>query len=325
MDFKQFKILLERYDAGEATPTERQVVEAWYDSFSNGQDSPRIFRDEALRKETSEALWGSIERKLVKESFFRKHKDKVFRFCAAAVVVIVAGLWYVSYTAQEANQEVARISTSDAPLFISTTGSKERKQIQLPDSTQIWLNANSQLIVSHDFGDSTRVVQLIGEAFFDVKPDAMKPFHVKTGHLGVEVLGTAFNIQAYADVQKNAITVAHGLVAVTDEHQVELAHLQKGENLTYDTDSYDVVVAQETDPGSWREGKAVFVRASFDEVARVFFNFYGVRLNNLRKESSFFSYNMTILAQQPMVETLEKICSIHRLKYRRHDDEIILY
>src|SRR5690606_32069287 len=72
-------------------------------------------------------------------------------------------------------------------------------QLTLPDGSRVWLNAASSMTFPVQFSGSKRVVKLNGEAFFDIKHDAAKPFIVETPLQSLEVLGTTFNVSAYAD------------------------------------------------------------------------------------------------------------------------------
>ena len=80
-----------------------------------------------------------------------------------------------------------------------------RKEIQLPDGSIVWINAQSTLIYEKKFLGIERNVLLLGEAFFKVKKDPEKPFVVNTHAINIKVLGTEFNVSAYPD-NKNIIT-----------------------------------------------------------------------------------------------------------------------
>ena len=87
--------------------------------------------------------------------------------------------------------------------------------IKLPDGTQVWLNADSKLTFTENFGDKTREVSLNGEAFFDVFHDAEHPFIIHTGKADVKVLGTTFNIRNYAVDKTMEATLIKGKIEVT--------------------------------------------------------------------------------------------------------------
>lgn len=89
-------------------------------------------------------------------------------------------------------------------------------RISLPDGSQVWLNAASSLRFPVAFGNGERKVELTGEAYFDVRPDAAKPFKVAVAEKAeVAVLGTEFNINAYTDEPAIRATLVKGSVAVT--------------------------------------------------------------------------------------------------------------
>src|SRR5690606_7700884 len=87
-------------------------------------------------------------------------------------------------------------------------------QIVLPDGTQVWLNSASSLKYPNRFDGPERVVELEGEAFFDVSKLQEKPFKVVSGGQVVEVLGTQFNISAYRDEVPARTTLVSGHVQV---------------------------------------------------------------------------------------------------------------
>lgn len=92
-------------------------------------------------------------------------------------------------------------------------GSKTK--VVLEDGTQIWLNAESELKYPSTFkGKDKRVVNLKGEAYFDVTKNKKKPFEVYAAGYKFKVLGTAFNIKAYPGEGKMQTTLEHGKVNV---------------------------------------------------------------------------------------------------------------
>lgn len=89
----------------------------------------------------------------------------------------------------------------------------------LSDGTKVWLNTQSSLIYPNTFAaNAPRQVQLKGEAYFEVAPDAKRPFIVDCGQLQTTVIGTAFNVRNYAD-SAPCITLEHGSVQVSGHSQ----------------------------------------------------------------------------------------------------------
>jgi transmembrane sensor len=89
-------------------------------------------------------------------------------------------------------------------------------KLVLPDGTKVWLNAASSLRYPASFAGKDRTVMLTGEAYFEVAPDANKQFNVMVEGVDntpmkIEVLGTAFNIQAYPDEPVRTATLVSGM------------------------------------------------------------------------------------------------------------------
>ncbi|MFF5381197.1 FecR family protein [Pedobacter suwonensis] len=88
-------------------------------------------------------------------------------------------------------------------------------QVNLPDGTKVWLNAATTLKYPYAFAKNERLVELNGEAYFEVSKDRARPFRVKTAAQTVEVLGTHFNINAYRDETVVKTTLLEGAVKVS--------------------------------------------------------------------------------------------------------------
>jgi transmembrane sensor len=89
-------------------------------------------------------------------------------------------------------------------------------QVQLPDGSNVWLNASSSLRYPVAFTGHTRTVELTGEAYFEIAPNAGQPFIVKAAHTDVQVLGTQFNMMAYDDETNVKTTLLTGAVKVNN-------------------------------------------------------------------------------------------------------------
>lgn len=99
---------------------------------------------------------------------------------------------------------------------LTTTAGEQSPPLTLSDGTRVWLNAASSIRYPVDFSGDTRTVVVTGEAYFEVARDAAKPFYVQVRDLTVAVLGTDFNINAYADEPAIKTTLLAGSVKVLD-------------------------------------------------------------------------------------------------------------
>lgn len=142
-----------------------------------------------------------------------------------------------------------------------------RSSVNLADGSRVILDSNSALAV--DFTGAERHVRLLaGQAYFDVAPDANKPFHVKAGDVEVRVTGTAFNV----DLEDKQIDVAvtHGSVKVSDKTsgQPLSQPLTAGQRLTYDRDLHQAnlqsMPVNQISP--WRNGQLIANNARLGDV-----------------------------------------------------------
>lgn len=120
----------------------------------------------------------------------------------------------------EAFLKQAKFSPDHLDFIVINNLSNQKYQIKLPDSTKIWLNGNSSMKVPKDFHKSDkRILQLVGEAYFDVseinKEENKQPFIVLTEGQMVEVYGTKFNLASYPTKKITKTTLVEGSLKVT--------------------------------------------------------------------------------------------------------------
>lgn len=126
----------------------------------------------------------------------------------AASVLLV---WFVAFYVPQKNN--SKETTAQNTVVTTKRGSKTK--IQLPDGTQVWLNADSKITYNEKFQGALREVYLTGEAFFDVVRNEAKPFVIHTHSIDVKVLGTSFNVRSYEDEKNTETSLIHGSVEVT--------------------------------------------------------------------------------------------------------------
>lgn len=88
-------------------------------------------------------------------------------------------------------------------------------RITLPDGTRLWLNAASSVTFPTTFNSSRRNIKISGEAYLEVSSNPRQPFSVELGKSTIDVLGTNFNVQAYADDRNITTTLLEGSVRVS--------------------------------------------------------------------------------------------------------------
>jgi len=131
-------------------------------------------------------------------------------FWAGSVAASLLIFWVIFYPVDSDTKNDQRIAENTV-----TTKPGSKSSIQLPDGTQVWLNADSKLTYNENFLGKFREVQLTGEAYFDVTKDKDHPFIIHTKTMDIKVLGTAFNVRSYANEKIAETALFRGSVEVT--------------------------------------------------------------------------------------------------------------
>ena len=177
--------------------------------------------------------------------------------------------------------------------------------VALADGTLINLNAGSSLRYPNGFkAEGNREVFLTGEAYFQVSHDAKRPFLVHTDDLEIEVLGTHFNVQAYADEKNSNTVLVNGVVQVKQTANPEDAVVLKpGMQASYTQGSKTLEIASvNTAPYiAWVKGQLYFDQADFPQIARILERKFDVQIqvNNtaLKKEKFTAKFKAESLEQ----------------------------
>lgn len=147
--------------------------------------------------------------------------------------------------------------------------------ITLSDGTRVHLNAETRLTYPVCFSSKERIVQIEGEAYFDVAPDKEHPFIVKTSHTSVRVTGTSFNVRAYADEDTESTTLISGTVRINSGN--EEFELVPNQHYTYNKNTGTNTVANvNTDLyTSWESGSFIFLNVPLENVMSYLSKWYG--------------------------------------------------
>ncbi|TYR36235.1 FecR family protein [Sphingobacterium phlebotomi] len=181
-------------------------------------------------------------------------------------------------------------------------------KLNLPDGTEVWLNAASSLRYPLNFGESARKVELTGEAYFSVVKKTVGtkklPFIVQVGEQELEVLGTAFNVNSYVDKIKT--TLVEGAVQLRFPNSRREKLLPNQQSI-YSTRSGKIHV-EEINPYytiAWRSGSFAFNNAPLGEVLDCLSRWYDVSFEYaVDKESVRFTGSIS------RYENIEKLLGL---------------
>lgn len=157
-------------------------------------------------------------------------------------------------------------------------------EVILPDHTHVWLNAGSRLVYPTQFQGKTREVMLFGEAFFKVTKNADHAFVVNTSDLEVTVLGTEFNLSAYAEDNVIQTVLKEGSVSVQRRNSgfyEKALTLKPNQMALFNKNSKEINVYQvDADNYTfWIQGLLSFDEIDFNRIIKKVERFYNIRIS----------------------------------------------
>lgn len=179
------------------------VLDHYWDTVQNAKEPERLTKPAGHRHSASRNTSPGAYRIA---AFKRHYKRRRLLLSVLLAVVIASGGWLTWKNFVIKDHEMNVVSTRN--------GSKT--MITLPDGTQVWLNADSKITYPNNFQQAgSREITLAGEAFFDVKHDAGRPFIIHTRYLNIKDIGTSFNIKAYPDDSLSEASLISGAIEVS--------------------------------------------------------------------------------------------------------------
>ncbi|MEZ2445674.1 FecR family protein [Chitinophaga sp. RCC_12] len=148
--------------------------------------------------------------------------------------------------------------------------------LALPDGSKIWLNAASKLRFPTQFTGKERMVELEGEAYFEVAHNQQQPFVVKVKDMQVEVLGTHFNVMAYADEASINTTLLEGKVRLRNDGAAAVILNPGQEGVFTGNKGFKVNKADIEQVMSWKNGYFIFNDEDLTSIMRKISRWYNV-------------------------------------------------
>lgn len=199
-------------------------------------------------------------------------------------------------------------------------------RLHLPDGTQIWVNASSELRYPLAFSQSKREVTLTGEAYFEVakmnRGGKSVPFFVYTGDQRLEVLGTAFNINSYGKTIKT--TLVNGKVKLSFPELPDQM-LAPNEQAFYESEAKAVSV-QQVDPfyvTAWKNGSFAFENTPIVQVMESLARWYDLEVS-YDADVRNLEFTGTISKYEQIEKVLEVIELTDVVKFKREGRRIIV-
>jgi len=200
-----------------------------------------------------------------------------------------------------------------------------KSQMTLPDGTKVWLNSGSQITYGSNYNQKQRVVQLNGEAYFDVTKNPQCPFIVKVGSVDVKVLGTAFDVNAYNEDPSITVSLVRGLVSIesnTDQSRLALLHPNQKVVINKANLLCALTACDAVTESIWINNKLRFDGKTPDMLFKQLNRWYGVNFT-VEKAPQDRRYWLT-LKSESLTETLQLINKITPIDYTIKGEEVTI-
>lgn len=274
--------IIQKYLQGKSSEDENQQLHHWIQQ--SPENKKRLFAEKDIwdtcefhsnlkKYETNPEL--ELLKKRIKVVRQRNSVNLKQILQMAAILTIAFGLgWASQYISFTENKQTVEVSKQE--IFVPKG---QVNQVFLADGTRIWINSETKVTVPSVFAANERVVQLSGEAFFEVAKDKNRPFKVEVKGQQIEVFGTTFNVRAYDSSNKIETTLETGSIQLKIGNQNTL--LNPGEQSLFDKTNNQLTV-KKVDPlnfSSWKDGRFEFQNEDLMDVFKVVERWYDVDID----------------------------------------------
>lgn len=337
MDKKLITDIIRKFLSGNCSDEEFAYLLYWYESFDENmplqltEEERELLRTNILRRirknipelEPMEIETGSVKMRRRKNVWSRGWK-----YAAAAVIIgIIYWFGFSGLGHKQDNSLLTKMQAqNEAGQVVLMNRSNQVRLVILPDSSRVWLNPRSSIRYTGKFTPSERQVQLTGEAFFDIRHDAVRPFVAISQNIVTTVLGTSFLIRTGAD-GTGEVTVLTGKVVVERRnHQrgkiiltaKQSAVLNKENKLIKEADVNNVTMQK------WQQVNLSFDNVPFAEVIQTLDKRFGVQLYCL--DDKIYQYKLNAdFNNQNLADILEMLKMSLNINYKMINDSTISF
>jgi ferric-dicitrate binding protein FerR (iron transport regulator) len=251
----------------------------------------------------SKKAWEQVQLKVdANKKKVRPLYTKLMRIAAVAAILIagILPIYYLSETNNNQNR-------------IEITSNEKGKEIILADGSKVWLNKDAVLTYPEKFDKNTRIVELSGEAFFEIEKNPNKPFIINMSNATVKVTGTSFNINSGKD--ETEIIVATGTVKVSGTDNSKSKVITAGYSAKVSNNNIEKYKTSNPNYLAWKTGEFIFKETPVNQVVKDLNSYYDYQiiLNN-EEMDCLFTANFTKANLQDIIDVLKLTCDIEIIR-----------
>jgi ferric-dicitrate binding protein FerR (iron transport regulator) len=288
---------------------------------------PGIFASDVQSNVTDDRSGNhTVQRHLTFETR-KKNPRKYIKWAASIVFIVSLSFLLYSIQRESVNTNKAEVTVQ---MITKTNGYGRKSTIFLKDGTAVYLDSDSKITYPSSFTGNKREITLTGEAYFDVASDPSKPFIVKAGPVSIKVLGTRFNVKAFAGAKEIKVSLEKGQVEVTNEVNnkgiSDKLFLSPGQSVIYHLQREDFGKVIKFDPledCGWKDGIIYFKKASFKNVIAKLEKWYNVQFKVVNQPPAVWSYSGKF-DNQNLDNVLRSIGFSQEFSYDIMNDKVVI-
>ena len=328
-----------KYIWGTASEQEKGEVDLWLKKHPENEKAllqiARIYyvcrtQERIVSRDPLKAYW-KVDKMLKSQSYLKKYqkKDRYVIFhriviellkVAAIALILLGG----NFLLQKDDQMESLPSFQT--LYVPAG---QRAELILPDSTKVWLNANSKLVYPTSFKKGIRQVELDGEAYFEVRKNEKLPFDVMTKELNVKVLGTKFNFRNYDEDEEVTVNLLEGKVQLENYvKKMGVNYLSPSEKVTLNKLTGEMIIsrAEVKNAKEWTNGGLFFDEMPLSDIVKELNRSYNVKIHIADEQLTHNRfYALFNRKEQTIYNVLDIITATNQVRYKVEGDSILLY
>ena len=328
MDKNELKDLAQKYLDGTATPSEKQLLNEWYDTIHIDSAEMVDLAEAETEEDIQQRILGRINIQRGTEETVETSRRvfpmrKIAAWVGAAAAVLIMFLFARTLYRQN---EPAQIAAADRQLV--NVPSNRVRRITLPDGSTVSLNVGTVFRYPKNFTGKTREVELVeGQAFFDIKHETEHPFIVKTKNLNVTVLGTSFDVSSYKKTGNTRVSVVTGKVGITMPDEADKTTIMLLPNQQLILSNKTAQLLKQTVPGTdviaWTKNNFVFEQETLGNVFKALEEEYDTKIKV--ENPKLLDEKITINISNQHLDTIMQILSYtSHFKYQMANDSTLI-
>lgn len=288
----------------------REVVVNLYKMYVESLGAKGLGNHQLVREQLMANLPSQSQQRKAKQVWLQ---SPIVRVAASISVIIIAAYFSWKYVVPTDMADEDPSAVEQVAWIEKVVPAGQKSTLKLSDGTVIKLNAETKIRMPEKFAD-IREVYLEGEAFFDVARDTLRPFIIYSKNTMTKVLGTSFNIKAYAQDSIVSVAVLTGKVSVRIKDDRQKERLEETVLLPNDLGvvlgSGDGILTSKFDAEkllAWKDGVLILDNDSFDKALEKLERWYGVRFikKNEGKVKEYYSGSFKNESLKNVLEALK--------------------